>query len=116
MSNGIPGNKYQQAKAEATLVLRDMAKKGKPISYGDLSGRISAIDFDPHGPNFHHLLGDISIEEHKAGRGLLSVLVVHATGDQMPGAGFFELGETLGLDTSDRVKFWTDQFRKVCGL
>ena len=38
---------------------------------------------------------------HAAGRGMLSVIVVHKQGDMQPGPGFFELAQRLGRDTSD---------------
>jgi hypothetical protein len=44
---------------------------------------------------------------------MLSVLVVHKTGDQMPVQVFFDLAEELGKNVSDKLKFWTDEFRAV---
>ena len=35
------------------------------------------------------MLGDISSAEDDAGRGLLTVVVVHKSGDMKPGPGFF---------------------------
>jgi hypothetical protein len=46
------------------------------------------------------MLGEISLEG-AAGRGMLSVIVVHKDGDMQPGPGFFELAEELDRDTSD---------------
>lgn len=59
------------------------------------------------------MLGEISTEEHEAGRGLLTVVVVHKAGDQKPGPGFFKLAQSLGCNTTDRVQFWTNELRKV---
>jgi hypothetical protein len=59
------------------------------------------------------ILGQLSFDEHEAGRPLLSVLVVHKTGDMQPGDGFFELAESLGRDTSDIDKAWIAEVRMV---
>ena len=58
------------------------------------------------------MLGQISEEEDAAGRGMLSVLVVHKDGDKMPGPGFFTLAKKLGRDISDRDKCWSDELTK----
>jgi hypothetical protein len=67
----------------------------------------------PHDPRLWHLLGEISRIESKAGRGMLSALVVHKRGDLQPGPGFFELADELGHDTSDIEKFWIQEVKKV---
>ena len=50
------------------------------------------------------MLGEISSEEDAAGRGMLTVLVVHRAGDMQPGPGFFELAKQLGRNTSNILK------------
>ncbi len=52
------------------------------------------------------MLGEIAEEEDAAGRGLLTVLVVHKSGNMEPSVGFYELAEKLGRNTSDRMKLW----------
>lgn len=42
---------------------------------------------------------------------MLSAIVVHKTGDQEPGAGFYELAAQLGRNTDDRLKCWTDEVK-----
>ena len=59
------------------------------------------------------MLGEISEEEDAAARGMLSVLVVHKGGDLMPGPGFFDLAASLGRNTTDRLKFWAEEFADV---
>ena len=59
------------------------------------------------------MLGEISGEENAAERGMLSVIVVHKSGDKQPGPGFFEFAEELGRDTSDILKCWVDELKKV---
>ena len=40
------------------------------------------------------MLGEISSAEDAAGRGMLTVVVVHKAGDMQPGPGFFRAGKT----------------------
>jgi len=89
------------------------------ISYGDLYNQIrhlihSSPLIGPEDHRFHHMLGEVSTAEHKAARGMLSVLVVHKTGDMKPGPGFFELAKQLGYAVNDEDVFWISMFRKVC--
>ncbi len=44
---------------------------------------------------------------------MLSALVIHKTGDQEPGPGFFELAKDLGKDTSDMLTCWVTEVKKV---
>ncbi|MBL7131901.1 MAG: hypothetical protein ISS45_10975 [Candidatus Omnitrophica bacterium] len=59
------------------------------------------------------MLGEISGEEDAVGRGMLSVVVVHKHGDMQPGPGFFDYAEELGRDTSDILKCWVEELKKV---
>ena len=43
----------------------------------------------------------------------MSALVVHKIGDMQPGPGFFELAEELGKDTSDILRCWMAELKKV---
>jgi hypothetical protein len=43
----------------------------------------------------------------------LSVIVVHKAGDMQPGPGFFELADRLGRDTSDIIRCWVSELKKV---
>jgi hypothetical protein len=99
---------WEQAKTEAIRAIIAQARRGLPISYSDLTKHIPSIGFDPHDYAFHHLLGEISIEENAAGRGMLSVLVVHKD-DGMPGPGFFDLAKDLGRDVTEKERCWSDE-------
>jgi hypothetical protein len=44
---------------------------------------------------------------------MLSVIVVHKAGDMQPCPGFFELAKELGRDTSDVLKCWVEELKKV---
>jgi hypothetical protein len=52
------------------------------------------------------MLGEIAPEEDKAGRGMLTVVVVHKTGDIEPGPGFYETAKELGGGTSGLLSRW----------
>ena len=60
------------------------------------------------GAEIGHLLGEISEDEHRHGRPMLSAIAVSVSG--MPGPGFFELARNLGkLDTAGAEQerdFW----------
>jgi hypothetical protein len=96
---------WARAKQEA---IRVIVCRASTLSYSDLATRIRSITFDPHDRSFHHLLGQISVEEDAAGRGMLSALVVHKD-DGMPGEGFFDLAQTLGRDVSDKIRCWSQE-------
>ena len=44
---------------------------------------------------------------------MLSVIVVHKSGDMQPGPGFFELAKKLGRNTSDILQCWVSELKKV---
>lgn len=80
--------------------LQHCARSGETVSYRDLAVR---IDFP--GPHTIHrltlLLEDMVRADHAAGRPLLAALAVsrsqgNATGDGIPGRGFFQLLAELG--------------------
>ena len=79
-----------------------------------LTTKITALRMAPDSHALRELLGDISREENKAGRGMLSVVVVHKDGPNRgrPGNGFFILAQELGRDTRDRENFWISEFEK----
>lgn len=111
--HGFPAEKWKVAKDEAKAILIECARHGQMIPYSDFVKKIHAISIQHHDPRLFHFLGEISKEEFEAGNGLLTALVVHKRGDMQPGPGFFELAEKLGLDTSDIVKFWIEEVKKV---
>ena len=100
---------WLKAKEEAT---RAIVQKRSPIFYSDLTRRIKSIDFGPHESGFHALLGEISVEEDAAGRGMLTVLVVRQE-DGLPGQGFFDVAEELGRDVSDKIRFYCEETKVV---
>ncbi|HWT03244.1 MAG TPA: hypothetical protein VN256_23530 [Pyrinomonadaceae bacterium] len=97
----------------AILIARVRELNNEKVPYSELTKLVRTIHFSPEGKDFHHMLDEISREEDDAGRGMLSVIVVHKEGDMMPGPGFFKLAKQLGRDTSDREKCWIEEFNRV---
>jgi len=89
------------------------AKRRGMITYTELVGSISSVQLQPHDTRLAHMLGEISTEEDEAGRGMLTVVVVHKLGDMEPGKGFYELAAYLGRDTSDLQRCWVDELHRV---
>ena len=112
-SYGYTDAQWNAAKEEMREVLIAVARDKGKISYTKLTEMVHTIHFSPEAAALHHMLGEISIEEDAAGRGMLSVIVVHKDGDMMPGPGFFKLAKKLGRDISDRDKCWINEFNRV---
>lgn len=112
--HGFQDDDWDAATREGTEVLAAYAKQRQMVSYSDFVNRIHAIRFEgPHDLRLRHFLGEISKAESEAGRGMLTALVVHKTGDMQPGPGFFELAKELGYDVGDIEKVWVKQIKKV---
>jgi hypothetical protein len=104
---------WAKAKDEVRLILVERAKRRQMIPYSELVGLVGSVQFTPHDQRLFALLGQVSVEESEQGRPLLSVLVVHKTGDMKPGPGFFEMAKALGRDTKDADKAWIVETQKV---
>ena len=111
--HGFPEQAWEAARAEAREAMIAVAACGNVIAYSDLVAEIRSLDLEPQSVHLAHMLGEISTAEHGAGRGMLTVVVVHKHGDQMPGPGFFQLARSLGHDTGDRDAFWIGELKKV---
>ncbi len=85
------------------------------MPYSELVGKVKTVQLNADSFALFELLGEVSWAEDKAGRGLLSVIVVHKAGDMQPGPGFFKLAKKLGRDTSDILVCWIDELKKVHG-
>lgn len=110
---GYEQQEWDQAKAEMREALIERAKVRGMIPYSELVEKITTIELEPNSYALAAMLGEVSTEEADADRGMLSVLVVHKIGDMQPGPGFFELAEELGRDTSDILKCWVNELKKV---
>ena len=94
-------------------ILVGRAKVRGMIPYSELVGKVRTIRLEPESYALAAMLGEIATEEDAAGRGMLSVIVVHKHGDMQPGPGFFDLAEDLGRDTSDIMQCWVEELKKV---
>lgn len=110
---GFEDVQWDAAKTQAKDILVSVATRKGTIAYSELVGQISALGLEPHDTRLFHLLGEISSEEDKAGRGMLTAIVVHKSGDKQPGPGFFELAKLLGKDTTGRFDCWISELKKV---
>lgn len=109
----VPPATWAAAKDEIKNILIEKAKERAMIPYSELVAQVKAVTFNAFDQRLFAALGQLSVEEHEAGRPLLSVLVVHKSGDMQPGEGFFELAKALGRDTSDVLKTWISEVQRV---
>jgi hypothetical protein len=111
---GFDDGAWEAAKTEGRDILSVCARERRMVPYSEFIQHVRSISFEgPHDPRLRPFLGEISIAEARAGRGMLTALVVHKHGDYQPGPGFFELAKSLGHDTSDLEKFWIQEVKKV---
>ena len=102
-------------KAEVIGILQARARARGMITYSDLSRQLRTVVIPYDDPAMAAMLDKISTEEFKAGRGMLSVIVVHKYGDMEPGVGFFKLAESLGRRVADKTTFWVAELHAVHG-
>ena len=106
---------WEAAKEEARQLMYGAARKRSLISYSELVSRITQVQMEARDTRLDHFLGEIAREDDQAGLGLSTVVVVHKTGDQMPGPGFFDMAEEQGRDVSDPVGCWMQELNSVYG-
>ena len=111
--HGFAQSDWDAAKAEARQVMIECARSRRMIPYSDLVRQITRIRLQAHDARLSHFLGEIASEEDERGRGLLTVVVVHKSGDMQPGPGFFELAQSRGRNTSNIVECWVDELKRV---
>jgi len=116
MPYGVDDAVWEAARDEIRQILIACAKRkgNETIAYSDLVSQVQSLDLQARDERLNHLLGEISRAEAAAGRGMLSVLVVHKHGDMQPGPGFFELAKQLGRKTQDIEACWIAEFNHVC--
>jgi len=109
----IADSDWQRGKDEMREILRQVAARRAMIVYSELSNEMKSIQIEPFGLPMSEMLGEIAEEEDAAGRGLLTVIVVHKSGDMEPGIGFYDLAAKRGRDTSDKLRLWVTELHKV---
>jgi hypothetical protein len=111
---GYDDDAWEIAKAEGKAILARCARTADVIAYSDFITHVRAIVFaNAHDFRLPYFLEEISVEENRAGRGMLTALVVHKHGDYKPGPGFFELAKKLGRDTKDIDKCWIEELKTI---
>jgi hypothetical protein len=113
MKHGFSRADWNAAKEEARALMVERAKVRGMISYSDRVQQIRTNRVEAQDPRLFHMLDEILSEEDAAGRGMLTVIVVHKLGDMQPGPGFFELAKQLGRNTRDIDKCWIDEPHRV---
>ena len=113
LRHGFSERDWEAAKLEARAIMIKRAQMRGMIAYSDLVRKIRSIKLQAHDQRLFHFLGEISSEEDAAGRGMLTVVVVHKSGDMQPGPGFYELAKHLGRDTSDILQCWVGELHRV---
>ena len=89
----------KRAVEEATRILRDCARTGDDITYGNLRERLKdlidlRLSTHEDRKEYGDFLAAVSRPEHNRGRGMLSVVVVNQKTRQ-PGPGFFMMAEAF---------------------
>ncbi|NQT06919.1 MAG: hypothetical protein HQ575_05195 [Candidatus Omnitrophica bacterium] len=113
----IKRKSWECTKEEMRIAIIEQAKRENMITYSELLKKVKSLKLNieeiDHRSIMAEMLGEISLAEDKAGRGMLSALVVHKTGDREPGQGFFDYAEVLGRDVSDKTKCWVREVSRV---
>jgi hypothetical protein len=107
---------WEKMKTDTLAVLSQVARSRGLITYSEFARRIGgALDVQNRDEAvvLGQLLTEVSLQQHKRGRGILSAVVIQKTGDQEPGPGFFTLAQALGKKYSDRTVFWVEECKKV---
>jgi hypothetical protein len=110
---GYRVKEWHQAKQEVKAVLVDRAKAKDVISYFELAVRVAAIKLDPDSLALRTMLREIGNEEHAAGRGMLTALVVSTAGQRQPDLEFLYLATQLGKNTSDIWRCWIRELKRL---
>ena len=94
--------------------LRKVARQQKTTHYEDIAPMLGLKMGDPADRvRIGQILGEISKQEHDAGRPMLSAVVTRK-GDERPGPGFFDLAQELGLvGAMDSETFFIRELKRV---
>jgi hypothetical protein len=115
----VVADKYR-CTGEYFLVFCELVKAARhrgTVTYQEVADVVGMPTVGAHmGKEVGHLCGEISEDEHKLGRPMLSAVVVGVDGT--PGDGFFKLAEDLGklAGGDDRVRFWREEQSAVYKL
>jgi len=110
---GFKKQEWDTYKAEAREIMIETARGRAMIPYSDLANQMTTISLEAFDLRLWEIIGDVARDEANAGRGILSVVVVHKSGDMEPGNGFFELAKYYKRNLSNRQKCFLDELHKV---
>src|SRR5512135_3303068 len=97
---------WQKLYREVRELLIYQARKNQPIGYGRLCGRITVLNINPTDRALHEVLGEISVDEHNKGNGMLSVFCGFEDKDiNFPGNTFFRRAMDLGVEVGSKRDF-----------
>ena len=91
-----------------------VAQSGSTTYYSEIAP-LAGLDMSSEVDRFRiaQILGEISEDEHRDGRPLLSAVVI-LKGENRPGEGFFGLAGNLGLyDGGDADQYWAQELGHV---
>lgn len=112
--HNIERSLWEAAKHEARAAMIAAARGSKgTMTYNELARLITAVHLEADSLALRELIDDISFEEDKADRGMLSAVVVHQSADGLPSQHFFTLARGLGRDTRDEESFWRSEVATV---
>jgi hypothetical protein len=109
---------WEEARDQCRTLLKEWAKRHPPYfgTYKEVAEHVIAVPW-PEGDAFRGqigwLLGQVSFEEARRGKPLLSALVVNAD-TRKPGSGLFdlardELGLNVGRSEREEDSFWLEE-------
>jgi very-short-patch-repair endonuclease len=110
---GLTDEQWTMAKDEVRDAIADAAYDQRMTSYGEVAGKVSVVELDPHSALMTALLGAIFEDEHEAGRPALTSIVTHKYGDKEPGPGFYDKARALGYRFNEPYIFWAQQVAAV---
>jgi hypothetical protein len=118
-SHGLDQVEWHALRRQMRLLLRKRARERGRYTDGDLIRGAHAEglpELDPHSPDMASMLGQINILEMERGLPMLTAIVVHKHGPSVPGVGYWNLAEMMGIDvgtTEESVDaFWVSELQE----
>ena len=95
--------------------IKEVAKDGGYVNYGDIAPLVG-LDMEMPGDRLRigAILDRINRVEHRAGRPLLSAVVILKE-ENKPGKGFFDLAKEIRRQSpnEDDITFWVEELKRV---
>lgn len=104
---------WSELVGRARSILQDVAARGATITYGELRDRLGGELPHRGEGDLAAVLRAASLVDEGEGRGLVSAVVVGASG--RPGAGWFRLAAEMGRDVGDEEEAWRRERARLAG-